>query len=166
MALVAAVLLLATGQTLPANAAPDDAKITITKDVAGWAPGATVAPGQSFAYRLEVTCNNSNFGGCNDAFLLDPIPAGLLLDGDASAVTVVGDGVKTKVSIEAPQTVRLDVVNDLGGGLIGMGDGKTITVTIPVRVDPDLSPSETASPSSTPRPPTRATRPRSSRPSP
>ncbi|AQP47715.1 hypothetical protein BW730_09660 [Tessaracoccus aquimaris] len=146
MALLAALLLLATGQTLPANAAPDNATLELSKVVTGWAENTTVRPGQSFGYTLELSCNNSNFGGCDDAFLLDPIPAGLLLDGDSAAIKVTGSGVATRVRIEAPQTVRVDVINDLGDGKVGMAHGTTITVVVPVRVDPDLAQSASGTP--------------------
>lgn len=141
LAIGAAVLLFATGpgMVVPA-AAVDPATLELGKEIMGWENGASVTPGQTFGYTLELSCNNSGIGGCLDAVLMDPIPEGLILDGDASSISVTGRGVASKVTIEAPQTVRIDLLSPIDGG-IGMPHGTTITAVVPVRVDPNLGPS-------------------------
>ncbi|MFT4296431.1 MAG: hypothetical protein QM582_13560, partial [Micropruina sp.] len=136
-------LVLALGSALgaaPRAAAEPRGFLTIDKSVTGWRDGHPVDPGDRFFYTVLITCSNSSAeAGCTGAALTDPLPDGLLLDGAGAAVTVLPSGSGT-VTVDG-DTVRVsftEPLSDPAGGR-GIGAGHTITVQIPVRVDPAIS---------------------------
>ncbi|GAA4843647.1 hypothetical protein GCM10023221_22280 [Luteimicrobium xylanilyticum] len=137
MAMVGALALVATtavGAALPAQAAdPTDptASMGITKS----ASTTDVTPGQTFSYTIEVTCSATGQGatGCVNFVLTDPLPQYIELAGTPTS-NIPG---ATPTYDEATNTLTVDVNQDLGSGTTGMLSGRTLTVTIPVRLSPD-----------------------------
>ena len=136
-------LLLALGSVLVAPAvapAEDDGVLTISKGVSGWTDGHQVDPDETFVYTIVIGCSNGGSGGCTNAVLQDELPAGIVLDGDASNIdaqpagagTASVDGDQVTVTFTQPLTDPVDSQ--------GIQDQATVEIHIPVRVDPDISP--------------------------
>ena len=49
-------------------------------------------PGDTFVYTVRITCTNIGSGGCTNAQLTDPLPTGISLNPNASAVTFTPTG--------------------------------------------------------------------------
>ncbi|WP_235734548.1 DUF11 domain-containing protein [Nocardioides alcanivorans] len=127
------------GVTWPSTArAEDPGALQVTKGVTGWQDGQVVEPGDTFVYTITITCSNIGSGGCTNAVLEDGLPDGIVLD-PQSSVTVQGapadvaaaDG-QVVVTFTAP-------LSDPEDGQ-GLPDGASVTVLVPVMVDPDISP--------------------------
>ncbi|MHA7985380.1 DUF5979 domain-containing protein [Rathayibacter sp. CAU 1779] len=66
----------------PAAAADPDAAFQITKQVVG--TQTTFQPGDTFQYRITVSCSSTTVGGCINANIADELPAPLVLNPNAS----------------------------------------------------------------------------------
>ena len=109
--------------------------LSVRKSVVGWTDGQTVEPGQTFTYQVTVGCTNIGSGGCTSATLTDTLPTGIQYVGPVSvqptnAGTGSASGQTVTVDFQQPQTDP--------PGAIGINPGTTVTVQIPVRVDPDI----------------------------
>ncbi|MFB9618894.1 DUF5979 domain-containing protein [Brooklawnia cerclae] len=106
--------------TAPVSAAVGD-RTSIVKS----ATATTVAPGDEFDYQIQIQCTDFD-DPCEDVVVTDPVPAEYLINGD---VTVVGN-VAAEASVDG-QNVTVHFSAPVSAG-------STHTITIPVRVDPDL----------------------------
>ncbi|MGW8484553.1 DUF5979 domain-containing protein [Microbacterium sp. NPDC055903] len=145
-----AVLLIALGAAVPANAAEGDPEyLTVSKSVSKQ----EVSPGDSFTYTIAVNCSESS---CLDAELHDALPAELagyrllnvtMQPGAASVprdATWTVDGVTGST---APTTITADtaLAVDFTGAVsapvgTGLQNGQTFTVTLSLQVPDDLLP--------------------------
>lgn len=134
-------LLLALGSILaapPSASAESPGELQITKEVEEFEPGEQVEPGQTFVYTITISCTNTGTGGCTNAVLEDSLPAGLLLDDDASDITIVGANGSAAADGNDITVTFTDTMVDPEGEP-GLLPG-TATIQIPVRVDPDIDP--------------------------
>lgn len=111
----------------PVFAAPGSLSI---QKVAG---SATVEPGQTFDYTIQVQCSTATAGGCVNAVLTDPLPPYITVNGP---ITVTG--ALTPPIVDAGPPISITFQDDLGGGEIGLVAGRIVTITIPVVVDPSI----------------------------
>ncbi|MGO1975484.1 MAG: hypothetical protein ACTH2Q_21195, partial [Propionibacteriaceae bacterium] len=125
----------------PMAHAEDPAEFSLTKTVPGWEDGHEVVPGETFIYTISIGCTNIGSGGCTSAQLVDSLPDGLLLDGGADRITL--QGASGDVSVDG-DTVTIDFTSPLSdpAGGEGIADAATVTVRIPVVVDPEISPEQ------------------------
>lgn len=122
----------------PAAQAEDPGALTVSKDVTGWQDGQVVEPGDQFVYTITITCSNIGSGGCTNAVLTDPLPDGISFDPDSS-VTVQGASADVDTSAGQFTVTFTEPLSDPVGGQ-GLPDGGSVTVLVPVVVDPDISP--------------------------
>lgn len=135
------VALLPIFTSAPMAHAEDPAEFSLTKVVPDWEDGHEVVPGESFIYSITIGCTNIGSGGCTSAQLVDSLPDGLLLDGGADRITL--QGASGDVSVEG-NSVTVDFTDSLTDPVDGVGipDGTTVVVRIPVIVDPEISPEQ------------------------
>jgi fimbrial isopeptide formation D2 family protein len=134
-----ALLLAPNLMALPASA-EDPAELAIDKQVIGWDDGHQVQPGDTFVYQITITCTNIGSGGCTNAQLTDPLPEGLSLDPNASAISIQPAGAGTASAAGNEVTVDFtQPLTDPAGGQ-GIQPATTITIDVPVQVDDDISP--------------------------
>ncbi|GAA2074172.1 isopeptide-forming domain-containing fimbrial protein [Aeromicrobium tamlense] len=122
----------------PTAVAEDPGELDVTKTVTGWTSGQVVEPGDSFVYSITISCTNIGSGGCTNAVLTDPLPEGIILDAD-STVTVQGASGTVQTSGDDVTVTFTEPLTDPPGSQ-GLPAGATVTVNIPVRVDPDIDP--------------------------
>lgn len=94
---------------------------------------ATVTPGETFTYTVQVQCTTGTVAGCVNAQFSDELPPYISLNGTP---TVSGSTTNPNVDEGPPVTVTFN--DDLGGGEIGLAPGNVIVITIPVTVDDDI----------------------------
>lgn len=111
-------------------AAETQGYLTIEKGVDGWVSGHEVAPGETFDYKIVITCSNLGSGGCTNAALSDLLPDYLSVTG---AVTVTGSTGTSTVSGKQVDVRFTEPLTDPAGG-IGLGPASSVTVSIPVKV--------------------------------
>lgn len=130
---LAALLVIALTPLAAAPAAAEGpSQLTLTKT----ASTATVAPGETFSYTLEVGCSAVDVGtGCTNATLTDSVPA----EFEVVDVTV-GTGLSAQTPVVSGQdvTVVFDSPLDDPPGAIGLPASATGVVTITVRARDDL----------------------------
>ncbi|MVA74538.1 hypothetical protein GC722_00580 [Auraticoccus sp. F435] len=134
LVLLATLVALGGAVTTPAHA-ENQAYLTLEKSADGLEPGATLQPGESFVYRVQVTCINTEFGGCTDAAVTDPLPEWVERTGGEISVTGGGEVV---VRDESPITVEFRNPLTEPAGAVGMEDASTATILIPVRLSEDV----------------------------
>ncbi|MDE0572030.1 isopeptide-forming domain-containing fimbrial protein [Demequina sp. B12] len=123
---------------VPASAAPPDSTVSITKTGPG-PESMPLAPGATFNYVIEVTCNVAN---CYDAAVTDTLPPPLVLNGTPTIVgedpfsiitsDTTGDGVDDAFEIDFIKDFE-----DIANPGSGMTAGNITTITIPVKVPDD-----------------------------
>ncbi len=128
-AALVSVALVVTSLVLPGVATAADP--TALFDIRKTASTTNVVPGETFEYTIEVSCSSITDLGCINAELVDPVPDEFEILGvdvaDAAHDTPVIDG----------QNVSVTFNEDLGG-VLGLKDNTTATVTITVKVRDDL----------------------------
>ncbi|MFG3340498.1 DUF5979 domain-containing protein [Glycomyces sp. NPDC048151] len=113
--------------SLPAMA-QEQAFFLITKE----ASVATVQPGGTFTYTIQVSCTGTD--GCVDAVLTDPVPDEFLIEGTPQVSGVDADAAVDGQNVTVTFTEALSVP----AGAVGMPGGSTAEIQIQVRADPDL----------------------------
>ncbi|RIJ69558.1 DUF11 domain-containing protein [Nakamurella silvestris] len=134
LALLTAVVLglgSAAAVDLVASAADPTASMTITKQ----ASETTVIPGQVFEYTIEFQCTAGTVSGCVNAAISDVLPAGLIV---AQTPDISGPAAAAATVDVSGNTVGITFGDDLGAGQKGLDAGASSTLTISVRVDPDI----------------------------
>jgi fimbrial isopeptide formation D2 family protein len=134
-----ALLLAPNLMAVPAYA-EDPGELTIDKGVEGWTDGHVVQPGDTFVYTITITCTNVGSGGCTNAQLTDPLPTGLSLNPDASAIAIQPAGAGTASANGNDVTVDFTQPLTDPPGSHGIQPATDITIKIPVKVDDDISP--------------------------
>ncbi|MER7604460.1 DUF5979 domain-containing protein [Nocardioides sp. NPDC127503] len=120
-----------------AASAEDPGFLTISKGVTGWTDGQVVEPGEKFVYTITMTCSNTGSGGCTSAVLTDSLPEGIVFDPDGT-VSVQGASADVATSGSELTVTFTEPLDDPAGGQ-GLPAGSSVTVQVPVMVDPDIS---------------------------
>lgn len=142
-ALTAIFAIVAGGLVAPtaALAADDDAMLSIVKTVEG--DTSEFRPGDRFDYEIEVGCSSTTSPGCVDAFLVDTLPAPLVLDPDMEnpVVVSVAGGASSDVTFTTDEngreSFRVDPQQAFGTGIgagTGIAAGGSMLVTVSVFV--------------------------------
>ncbi|QDP96805.1 DUF11 domain-containing protein [Microlunatus elymi] len=117
--------------------AEDPAELTINKT----ASATDVNPGDTFTYTIVVTCTNIGSGGCTSATVDDTLPDGISLNPDASAISITGADGNASGTSDGFHIDFTDTLSDPPGAQ-GLDDGSTATITVPVKVDADIDPTQ------------------------
>lgn len=130
-----AALVTATGLVAVPPALAATEPITAVATLEKTASVAEVAPGETFTYRLEVSCSAITVVGCRDAVIVDEIPAPFgVVD------VLVGAGANTTLDpVIDGNTVTVEWNTPLGDGTTGILDATTGVVEITVRLPEDAS---------------------------
>ncbi len=124
----------------PASAADTTAAMTINKTATSTSP----QPGEKFSYIIAVQCTAATVSGCIDAAVTDPLPDGLTV---ADRITVSGANTPPSITPADPtDDFTVSFQAGLGGGDTGLTAGVAVTITVPVRLDPDYPPSKSGQP--------------------
>ncbi|MGM7698584.1 DUF5979 domain-containing protein [Microbacterium sp. A84] len=127
---IAAIAVVTTGLVLPAAAHAADP--TALLDIRKAASTSEVLPGDTFDYTIDVSCSSITDLGCINAQLTDPVPA------EFEILDVTVENAPHGAPVIDGQNVTVPFNEDLGGGVLGLKDNTTATVTISVRVRADL----------------------------
>ncbi|QTV80326.1 isopeptide-forming domain-containing fimbrial protein [Microbacterium sp. NIBRBAC000506063] len=128
-ALASAALILGLGLAPSAALADEISGVTtITKE----ASAQEVAPGETFTYTITVGCSSITENGCFDAQVTDLVPD------EFEIVDVAVGGAASDTPAIDGQSIVVDFTEDLGGGIQGLWDSSTATITVTVRVRDDL----------------------------
>lgn len=138
VALVALIGLMAPFVVAQSAAADDDdqlAPVVINFDKVAVPAAPTAAiPGGVVSYQFYIACSGLTAAGCVNMTLTDSIPAPLVLQSVSMATQTPPIDIETNGN---DFTVR--VIDDLGGGLVGLRDGGGIQINATATVPSDLS---------------------------
>ena len=138
LALLGAVLIALSaalsGLTLSPAHAQGEGILNVSKEVVGTPPPDGYAPGDTFQYRIELSCSNLEGAGCDAAALNDPLPEPLVLAGDPS----VSGTTDYEVSADG-DAFTIDFTEPLEGDVVGLAAGTDVVVIVNVMVPEDAS---------------------------
>ena len=146
LAILAVVL---TGVVVPTAASAVESALRIDKKVDGLEL-AELVPGDEFTYTVDLTCLDED---CVDVELVDTLPAelaGFRLVGASyepadlplavDSEGCVEDGSGAAVEVTDDCSFRVDFLQDLGDGAVGLIAGGTLKLSLVLQVPDDLSP--------------------------
>ncbi|MCB1298329.1 MAG: hypothetical protein KDB08_05045 [Microthrixaceae bacterium] len=136
-ALTAIMAIVLGGLVAPTAALADnhEAALNLSKSVVG--TQTQFAPGDRFDYEIQVGCSSPTTPGCVDAFLVDTLPAPLVLDPAMTnpvVASIAGGGnanISTSTDANGRETIRVEPEQAFATGTgLKAGDSMLVTVSV------------------------------------